>query len=106
MQQDVSAALARLGVAHTSNVPVKNNLFAVDVVLQRPKEQVCLLLLQASDVVRDSRQLLGHARYRVRLLEAYGWRVLLLGHWQWEAVEEDDSKEALLLTMLQEAGVM
>lgn len=105
LQQEVAAALTRLDIPHTPNVPVKNNLFAVDVVLQRPREQVCFLLLQASDVVRASNALLGHALYRVRLLEAYGWRVLSVGHWQWEQAGEEDAQEALLLSVLQEAGL-
>lgn len=105
LQQEVVAALTRLTVPHTANVPVKNNLFAVDVVLQRPREQICLVLLQSSDVVRGSHALLGHTQYRVRLLEAYGWRVLSLGHWQWERAQEEDAQEALLLSMLQEEGL-
>lgn len=108
MQVEVATTLQRLGVAHQSNVPVKNNLFQVDVVLQRPKQQVCMLLLQPSDVIRGSYELLGSTLYRKKLLEAYGWKVLTLGFWEWATSEADDrdAQEAFLMTFLRKEGLL
>ncbi len=108
MQVEVATTLSRLSIPHQSNVPVKNNLFQVDVVLQRPKQQVCILLLQPSDVIRGTYELLGSTMYRKKLLEAYGWKVLTLGFWEWQRAPSDDrdAQEAFLMTYLRKHGLL
>lgn len=97
---DIAATLGRLSIKHQTGVPAKHRMFAVDIVLDRANEQVCIEALERSDVSRNGQALLGPTLYRKRLLEAYGWKVISLGFWEWEELGFDnDAKENYMLAM-------
>ena len=102
---DVTACLANMGVAHTSESWCDRAERTIDIVIDGGDATAPRVALMVDNLGRTLRngQLSGRTKLRNRTLAAHGWRVLTLASTEWHGLTSAELKEAYLRKLLARA---
>ena len=99
LHADVSACLARMGIAHANERWCERAERSIDIAVEGTSAPVAVEVDGPTHFLQDGRPN-GSTRLRNRMLAAHGWRVVVADYQVWEALQTEAQQEEYLRRLL------
>ena len=99
LHEQVSACLARMGLAHTNERWCERAERLIDIAIEGAGAPVALEVDGPTHFLQDGRQD-GRSQLRNRMLAAHGWRVVVVDYREWNALQTQSQREEYLRRLL------